>query len=156
MKTAQHLFSLIFILLLFGCDTDDLAYENLKTIEIGEYRLQAPENFKLLKGQGYDSNVGKIEGSGITLSFDHGPYTSPEQNVSEVDYIIFNATIDGFARQILKAKDPQRNNTTLHIHYYDENTGENNPPPLKIWTSHLNSTQQDLVINIFNSVSVER
>jgi len=76
---------LIFIFLFDGCDSDEVAYENLQTIEIIKYRLRAPANLNLIEEQGYDYYVGKIEGLEITLFFDYGTYTSPGKNISDED-----------------------------------------------------------------------
>jgi hypothetical protein len=155
MENFKIIPGLILIFLLVGCNQDDLTFNNLKNINIGEYQLQAPENFKLTEQQGYDSMVGIIEGSGITLSYDYGMYTSPEQNVSEEDYTIINNDNDGIQKQILIAKNPQSDNTSIHISF-SENLGTNNPLPLKIWSTNLTERQQELVIKIFNSITVEK
>lgn len=147
--------SLILIFLVVGCNQDDLTFENLKNIEIGPYQLQVPMNFSLVEGQGYDSMVGRIEGSGIFMSYDYGMYTSPEQNVTEDQYKIINEDKDGIKKQILIAKNPQRDNTTIHISI-SENSGSNNPFPLKIWSTNLTEKQQDLVLKIFNSIIFDR
>lgn len=155
MENFKILIGIILSLVLVGCNQDDLTFDNLKDIKIGEYKLQVPENFILTEQQGYDSMVGIIEGSGITLSYDYGMYTSPEQNVPEEDYIIINEDNEGIQKQILIAKNPQRDNTSIHISIA-ENPGPNNPFPLKIWGTNLTDKQQVLVIKIFNSIAVER
>jgi hypothetical protein len=53
------------------------------------------------------------------------------------------------------AKSPQLNNTSIHISFI-ENADNDTPPPLKIWSSNLTDSQQKLVIQIFNSITVER
>ncbi|WP_194774590.1 hypothetical protein [Pararhodonellum marinum] len=130
-----------------------MSFVNLKTINIGEYELQAPGNFKLTEQQGYDSMVGILEGSGISMSYDYGMYTSPEQNVSEEHFTVINEVEEGIRKQMLIAKNPQRDNTSIHISF-SENPGTNNPPPLKIWSNSLTKRQQELVIKIFNSITV--
>jgi hypothetical protein len=155
MENFKIILRLFLILLLVGFHQDNLTFDHLKNFNIGEYQLQAPENFKLTEQQGYDSMVGIIEGSGITLSYDYGMYTSPEQNVSEEDYTIINEDNEGIQKQILIAKNPRRDNTSIHISIA-ENPGPNNPLPFKIWGTNLTDRQQELAIKIFNSITVER
>lgn len=155
MKSSESFSLLFLIFFLNSCSQDDLAYDNLKTFDIGEYQLQAPKNFNLIEQQGYDSMVGIIEGSGITMSYDYGMYTSPEQNVSEENYDIINDNNDGTIRQLLIPKNPERDHTSIHISF-TENPESNNPPALKIWSSNLTEKQQELVIKIFNSITVAR
>ena len=155
MKKFNILSRLFIVFLLVGCSEDDLSYDNLKNFDIGEYQLQAPRSFSLIEQQGYDSMIGKIEGSGISMSFDYGMYTSPEQNVSEENYVIINDENQGIRRQLLIAKNPQRDNTSIYISSSD-NADTNNPQSLKIWSTNLTDAQQELVIKIFNSITVER
>jgi len=155
MKIFKSLPRVFITFLLIGCSQDDLSFDNLKNIGIGAYQLQAPRNFNLIEQQGYDSMVGKIEGSGISMHFDYGMYTSQEQNVSEENYIIINDDKNGIRKQLLIAKNPQKDNTSIHISI-KENPETNNPPPLKIWSTNLTGTQQELVIKLFNSITVER
>jgi len=44
--------------------------------------------FTLVPEQGFDSYVGKIEGTGISLFFDYGWYTSPRSNLPEDEYLV--------------------------------------------------------------------
>ncbi|WP_373522637.1 hypothetical protein [Aquiflexum sp.] len=155
MEKLKILTSIILTFFFVGCSQSDLSFDNLKNIEIGQYQLQVPMNFIIIEEQGYDSMVGRIEGSGISMSYDYGMYTSPEQNVSEENFTIINEDNDGIQIQILVAKNPQRDNTAIHISF-SENSGTNNPFPLKIWSTNLKDKQQDLVLKIFNSITVDR
>jgi hypothetical protein len=155
MKKQRIIYGLFFTFLLIGCNADDLSFDELKNLKIGEYNIQAPGNFNLIEQQGYDSKVGKIEGSGISMSFDYGMYTSPEQNIPEENYIIIDEINEGIRKQLVIAKNPQANNTSIHISFIG-NSGNTTPPSLKFWTTNLTNSQQELVIKIYNSITIER
>jgi hypothetical protein len=47
-----------------------------KTIEIGDYLFEFPQDFKLIEEQGIDSYVGKVQGDSLSFGFDFGDYSS--------------------------------------------------------------------------------
>ena len=56
-----------------GCSSI-LYNEQWKTIEIGEYLFDFPQGFKLVKLQGFDSYVGRIEDDEMSFEFEIGLY----------------------------------------------------------------------------------
>lgn len=73
------------LFLFFGCKYIDKKSEvKWKTIEVGDYLFDFPQNFRLIKEQGIDSYVGRIKGNNITFEFDFGFYSNDfEQTVDE-------------------------------------------------------------------------
>lgn len=73
------------LFLFFGCKYIDKKSEvKWKTIEVGDYLFDFPQNFRLIKEQGIDSYVGRIKGNDITFEFDFGFYSNDfEQTVDE-------------------------------------------------------------------------
>lgn len=81
MKFTYFLF-LFIVALATSCESkiDEVKIE----IEIGEYTIQFPEGFKLMKEQGVDSYVGKISNGELEFHFDYGYYSDKlEKSVEE-------------------------------------------------------------------------
>ena len=63
--------------MLASCNTtNDPNNNESKTLAIGKYQFDFPSDYVLVKEQGIDSYVGKIEGDSLTLSFDYGYYSN--------------------------------------------------------------------------------
>jgi len=152
----RNLFKILILLCLggfFSCSQENDNLSDLKTIEIGKYKLETPSHFELKEEQGYDSYIGKIQGSGITISFDYGIYSRKDEIISENDFELINEVSNGYSKQILIARNPEIDYTSLHISQINQeinNTFTN--APLKMWSTNLSTPQQKLVIAIFESV----
>ncbi|MGZ3945484.1 MAG: hypothetical protein ACXVJB_11110 [Mucilaginibacter sp.] len=84
-----------------------------KTLKIGDYLIDVPENFKLTFEKGYDSAPGKIIGNGIDLFFDYGMFTDTlNQTVQE--YLKLGRWRDYAAIRFMPHGIPYDNNYT-HI-----------------------------------------
>lgn len=151
MQKIIKIWPLVGFVLFLSC-SDSLS-DDLKTIEIGKYKLEVPSNFRVIEGQGYDSYVGKIEESGIHISYDYGIYTSPEQDIPEEDFEVKNDTINGHSRQIVIPKNSDRNSTSVHITELNENSDDPfMAASLKMWSEGLTKRQQETVIQIFETL----
>lgn len=87
---------IIFLLILYGCKNDDDS--NIiepNSVQIGNYLFTFPTKFILEEEQGIDSYVGNLNGSGISISFDYGQYTSPVSDLPEDEYLITEVEIEG-------------------------------------------------------------
>jgi hypothetical protein len=74
MKTFLTIFILV---LLAGCGlVEKNSSSKWKTIEVGDYLFDFPEDFTLTPEQGIDSYVGKITGDSIAFFFDYGFYSN--------------------------------------------------------------------------------
>jgi len=78
----RQIFFFILTLLLLGC-SDKSSH---KTITIGEYAFDFPNDFHEIEEQGIDSYVGKIKGDSIRFDFDYG-YYSDRLVETEQEYI---------------------------------------------------------------------
>jgi hypothetical protein len=69
---------LVFLIVLFisGCNktATDSTYQ-WKTIEVGDYLINFPPDFELIKDKGVDSYVGRIKGDSMYFGFDFGYYS---------------------------------------------------------------------------------
>ncbi|WP_343631678.1 hypothetical protein [Fluviicola sp.] len=69
---------------LFSCTSGDETRENQHKLEIGDYTFSFPKEYKLVKEQGMDSDVGRITNGKISFHFDFGYYSnSLDQSLDE-------------------------------------------------------------------------
>lgn len=74
---------LITSILTSSCNDNSSDSSALKEIEIGEYSFQFPNDFKLIKENGFDSHVGKVSNGKIEFHFDYGYYSNSLANSTE-------------------------------------------------------------------------
>jgi hypothetical protein len=76
-QTGARLFAAFAVLLLLcGCGRlSDHSNKEWKTIEVGNYLLDFPPDFELIKDEGIDSYVGRIKGDSIIFGFDYGYFS---------------------------------------------------------------------------------
>lgn len=86
MKKLKILISVLVIAVIASCSNDDTSEPS--AIEIVDFQLNFPTKFTLEELQGIDSYVGLIKGSGITLTFDYGWYTSANIYLEEGEYSV--------------------------------------------------------------------
>lgn len=73
-KTVLHI--AISALLVSACNSDSSVNKNEGNIEIGNYIIHFPQDYKLIKEKGIDSYVGKISNGQIDFPFDYGYYSN--------------------------------------------------------------------------------
>lgn len=81
----KRLLTILVLLILFSCEQTSKKLDGqLKTIEVGDYLFDFPQDYKLIKEKGIDSYVGKIKGENMCFQFDFGFYSSHfEQTIEE-------------------------------------------------------------------------
>jgi len=122
-------------------------------IEIGRYRFLFPLGFSLDPGQGIDSYVGQINGAGISLSYDYGPYTGPSTNLSEEEYDVTEEEIDGYFKQIVRPVDSQNNRTKIFMYnLYSKLEDPSFYWRLTVSVKNITLAQQAMIIDVFNNV----
>ena len=144
------------IFLFFSCNNDDDNSNNQpSSIEIGNYIFNFNTLFTLEELQGTDSYVGNVNGSGISISFDYGWYTRPARNLPPDEYLVTEDEIKGHYRQIVKPVDSDSNFTSVHLFEISESIESvNGYNSLTMSTNNLNSTEQEMIIKVFNSVQI--
>ena len=88
-KHKRKLTTLIAVLCLFfyACTPISTTKEKpWKTIEIGDYLFDFPSEFEIIREQGIDSYVGKIQSDSVQIIFDFG-YYSGDFAVTEQEYL---------------------------------------------------------------------
>ena len=165
MKYLKPLTLIIALFFFLSCDndnnnnnepsSDDNNNNEPSSIEIGNYIFNFETEFTLEQLQGIDSYVGNVNGSGITLFFDYGWYTRPATNLSADEYEVTEEEINGHYRQIVKPLDSETNFTRIHLFKTSDSiespSGYNS---LTMSTNNLNTSEQEMIIEVFNSVEI--
>ncbi len=153
MKKIITILSISLFAFLGSCNTDDTSEPS--SIEIRNYKLNFPTTFTLEEIQGIDSYVGYIKGSGITLTFDYGWYTSAYTGLSPEEYLVTEDEIQGHYRQIVKPVNSENNYTNLHIYKISDTiNNEGGYNSLSVYTNNLNSSQQQMIVEVFNTIEI--
>lgn len=159
MKLAKQVAFIVVIMLFWSCNNNDDGSGNnprfQNKIEIGNYAFYFPDGFVLQEGQGIDSYIGNVNGNNISLFFDYGWYTLPVQNLPANEYIVTEDEINGHFRQIVKPIDAQANYTRIHLYKISEqmnNDGGYNS--LTMLSNNLSAADQELIIEVFNTVQI--
>ncbi len=147
----------VFILFLISsirCSNDD--GNEPSSVTIGDYTFNFPTRFVLEEAEGIDSFVGQIRGDGITLNFDFGPFTGPLNNVSEDQFEILEDEIEGHFRQIVIPFDSNTDRTRIHLFRIQDTIDMPSLfDRLTMSTTNLSATQQDVIVEAFESVDFE-
>ncbi|MCC5917212.1 MAG: hypothetical protein JJU02_07775 [Cryomorphaceae bacterium] len=146
--------SVLMVALLLSCSKEE-GFEpdsnELKSIKIGVFTLEVPENFKLVEKNGIDSYVGYLVGnSPLEIHFDYGIYTMPFEDFDQDIYMYDYSTQGSVERQILISKNLLKHSSRLHI----RDTSHivlNQPISLSMRTENALGNQQELVTSIFHS-----
>ncbi|WP_026753039.1 hypothetical protein [Sediminibacter sp. Hel_I_10] len=158
MKYLKPFTLIIAVFFFLSCNSDDnnsVLNDEPSAIEIGNYRFQFETKFTLEELQGIDSYVGNVNGSGITISFDYGWYTRPVSNLPTDEYIVTEDEINGHYRQIVEPIDSESNYTRIHLFKISDSIespdGYNS---LTLYTNNLNTVEQNMIIEVFNNVTI--
>jgi len=80
----KGLLTFFVMIVLFGCgQTEKKSDRQWKTIEVGDYLFDFPDDFELVTEKGIDSYVGKIKGDSMWFGFDFGYYSSDFEQTSQ-------------------------------------------------------------------------
>lgn len=72
------------IIILLGCGQSEKKSDGQsKTIEVGNYLFDFPNDFKLITEKGLDSYVGKVQGDSMSFSFDFGNYSNDFEETAQ-------------------------------------------------------------------------
>ena len=115
-------------------------------VDAGAFSLFAPSAWEFHQLQGIDSYVGEFVGDGAKLTFDYGPYSSPLTEAKAPTYVIAHKSIGGFPAKIVSPSTPGHGLTGIYFH----DVGRSNK--LCLWGKDLTSTQQELVLKVFETI----
>lgn len=122
-------------------------------VKIWSYLFQFPRAFVLVtESNNADSFTGTIKGPGITLNFDHNflDELSDSGAIAEGDIVTTN-TIDGHNVQVIRSAN-LNDLTKITIQKWDDDTNTNSK--LTISVNNITRAQQEMLINVFNTVEI--
>lgn len=154
MNYLKPLMLIIAMFFFFSCTSDDNNNEP-SSIQIGNYAFNFKTKFTLEELQGIDSYVGKVNGSGISLSFDLGWYTRAASNLPADEYIVTEDEINGHYRQIVKPVDPELNYTRIHLFKISDSLDSpDGYDSLTMSTNNLSPAEQEMILEVFYNVEI--
>jgi hypothetical protein len=116
-------------------------------LEAGAFSLFAPWGWEFHQLQGVDSYVGEFVGDGVALRFDFGRYSSGCLNKAKKPaYVVAHESIGGFPAEIAGPRTPGHGVTGVYFRSVGRSNG------LCLWGQDLTSTQQELVLKIFETI----
>ena len=147
---------IVFLFILVGCRNDDDTIRiEPSSVQIGNYLFTFPNKFTIEEEQGIDSYVGNVYGSGISISFDYGQYTSPVSDLPEDEYFITEVEIEGHYKQIVKPMNSQEHYTRIHLFKISDSIeSPDSYNSLTMLTNNLTIDEQDMIIAVFNNVEI--
>lgn len=101
MKRIVASFALL-ILLQTGCGQNDP--QAIKLLDLKTFRVEVPDDWRDVPGQGYDSQVGRLTNGSAVLSYDYGWYSYRLQNETSATHLRTITTINGRPALIVRPK----------------------------------------------------
>ncbi len=115
-------------------------------VDAGPFSILAPSGWEFHQLQGIDSYVGEFVGDGVVLNFDFGRYSNPLDEAKKPAYAVVHESIGGSDAKIVSPKKPGHGVTGI---YFPKVSGSNK---LCLYGQNLTSTQQELVLKIFETI----
>jgi hypothetical protein len=107
------------ILLQTGCGDDVL--RGTKLLDLKAFRLEAPETWKAIADQGYDSQVGRLTNGSDVLTYEYGWYSYTLRNETSATHLRTVTTIDGRSALIVRPKKTGQGLIGLHVEVDGQN-----------------------------------
>jgi hypothetical protein len=105
----------------------------------------APSGWEFRQLPGVDSYVGEFVGSGVTLTFDSGRYSTELRHAKKPAYIITKKAIDGRSAKVVTPRTPGNGITGVLVRLAGHDA-------LCLWGKNLSSEQQALALKIFDTL----
>jgi hypothetical protein len=119
-------------------------------VDAGAFSVFAPWDWKFHQLQGIDSYVGEFVGDGVVLRFDFDGYSNPLKEEKKPAYVVVHKSIGGLGARVVNPKTPGHGVTGI----YFLRTFRSNK--LCLFGQHLTSTQQELALEIFETIRFGR
>ena len=110
------------------------------------FSIFAPSGWQFRQLQGVDSYVGEFTGDGIVLTFHFGRYSNSLKKEKKPTYAVVHKAVGGLPAKIVSPKMPGHGVTGI---YFPRTFGSNK---LSLFGEDLTSTQQELVLKIFETI----
>ena len=116
-------------------------------VDAGPFSILAPSGWESHQLTGVDSYVGQFIGNDMALTFDFGGYSDGYlKKAKKPEYAVAHKSIGGFPAKVVSPRTPGHGITGV----YFRNVGRSNG--LCIFGKDLPSTQQDLALEIFDTI----
>jgi hypothetical protein len=115
-------------------------------VDAGPFSILAPSGWEFHQLEGVDSFVGEFVGDGVTLWFDFGGYSNPLKEEKKPAYVVVHKSIGGFRAKVVSPRTPGHGITGVYFRDVGHSTA------LCLWGKDLTSTQQELVLKIFDTL----
>jgi hypothetical protein len=109
--------------------------------------------------RGVDSYVGEFAGEGVKLTFDFGIYSSSFDQAKKPAYVISHESIGGLSAKVVHPRTAGHGITGVYFRHAGHSNklgpfGYSNK--LSLFAEDLTSTQQELVLKIFETVRFQK
>jgi hypothetical protein len=141
------------VILLTVCVTAQIAQPSAVDVadwhklDAGPFSILSPAGWEFHQLQGVDSYVGEFVGDGMVLTFDFGRYSSGYfKHDQPPAYSIAKKHIGGHTANVVSPRTPGHGTTGA---YFPKVAGRDS---LCIWGKELTTTQQELVLRMFETI----
>lgn len=110
---------ILLILLQISCK-DDIA-PVVQVLDLNTFRVEVPDTWKDVPGQGYDSQVGQLTNGIDVLNYDYGWYSYTLRNETSATHFRTATTIDGHPALIVRPKKTGKGIIGLYVEINGEN-----------------------------------
>lgn len=114
-------------------------------IVAGPFAISAPPGWKFRQLNGVDSFVGEFVGDDVVLTFDFGRYSTELRKARKPAYVITKKSIGGYAAKVVIPWTPGNGLTGVYIRAKGHDA-------LCLWGKNLTSTEQELALEIFETI----
>ena len=139
-------------MLLIVCASTQIAPTNAsdvggwRKLDAGPFSILAPSGWEFHQLMGYDSFLGEFVGDGVTLRFDYGRYSNGYlKSAKKPAHIVSKRSIGGHSAKVANPRTPGSGLTGVYVKLSRRNA-------LWLWGENLTSAQQELVLQMFETL----
>ena len=118
MKRMAVCFTLL-VLVQTGCE--DNASQLTQMLDLKTFRVETPDAWKAIPGQGFDSQVGRLTNGSDVLTYDYGWYSYRLQKETSATHLRTVTTIDGRSALIVRPKKAGEGIIGLYVEVDNQN-----------------------------------
>jgi len=128
------------------CDAASVAIPTCwQKLDAGPFSISAPPGWQFRQLPGVDSFVGEFVGGDVVLTFDYGRYSTELRGLKKPAYTIAKEFVDGRNAKVVKSQTPSNGITGIYVRISPHDA-------LCLWAKDLTSSQQELLLKIFETI----
>ncbi len=153
MRSAFFTFIAVFSSMVYpACPHPLVDTSQWSTVNVGPFKMRAPDDYRQDKTQGYDSQVGRWKAEGEWVLYDFGPYTEPPANLDRYrDVNACDEEIGGRQARIATYRK-QEGGYVVAAHWADTGKGDKR---LSVIGEARNPAGRDRLLAVVRSVLFE-